>query len=200
MNIKTDYKLGLEVQNYLISKNLEVERKNISDNRNQIIEQSFQNILNALNLTSSEFEKTPTRVAKMFSEEVFSGLDYNNFPACSAFENEFGYDGIVKQKNINIMSFCEHHFMPFEGTAEISFIPKDNKIIGLSNLDKICDFFSRRPQIQERLTLQIFETIKFLLNTDDVSVKIIAKHSCVSFRGENTNNSITETSKSSGIL
>ncbi|RUS69143.1 hypothetical protein EGW08_023095, partial [Elysia chlorotica] len=144
--------------------------------------------------------ETPYRVAKLFCRELFWGLDYNNFPACSLIKNEFDYNSIISQKNINIMSFCEHHFLPFEGRAEIKYIPKNNLIIGLSNLDKIANFFSRRPQIQERLTAQIFETLKFLLKTEDISIRILAKHSCVSLRGENTKNTETETIVTGGVF
>ena len=115
------------------------------------------------------------------------------------YENEFQYSGILTQKNITIMSFCEHHFVPFEGTAEVSFKPKNN-IIGLCRINSICDFFARRPQIQERMIAQIFETLKFILDTEDVSVKITAKHACVSFRGCNNKDSETYTEMVGGIF
>ncbi|MFC4891742.1 GTP cyclohydrolase I FolE [Pseudofrancisella aestuarii] len=202
MSITYNKKLGLEIQNHLIAKGLESFRK-VPHNKSEqldIISNAYSDILKTLGLTTSEFDKTPYRVARMFTQEIFYGLDYENFPDCSLFENDFHYEGVLTQKNINIMSFCEHHFVPFEGVAEISFIPKDNKIIGLSKLNQICDFFSRRPQIQERLTAQIFETLKFLLKTEDISINIKAKHTCVSFRGLNDKDSITETKMTGGAL
>ena len=196
---KYDSELGKKVQLMLIGKGLEKERlKTATDTDEHSISQAFSTILKSLGLTTSEFDETPARVAKLFCREVFDGLDYSKFPACTLIAKELDYGSPIPQKNINVMSFCEHHFLPFEGTADISFIPKNNQIIGLSNLDKIVNFFSRRPQIQERLTAQIFETLKFLLNTDDVIVKINAKHSCVSLRGQNTNNTLTETIVSGG--
>ncbi|KEI35784.1 GTP cyclohydrolase I type 1 [Francisella sp. W12-1067] len=195
MKTTYDKELGLQVQEYLVSKGLEAYRSLKIDKPKQIetISNAYQEILTALGLTTIEFEKTPHRVARMFAQEIFYGLDYGNFPACALYENEFKYDGILTQKNINIMSFCEHHFVPFEGTAEVSFIPKDNNIIGLCRINSICDFFARRPQIQERMAAQIFETLKFILKTEDVSVKITAQHTCVSFRGKNNKNSETFT-------
>ncbi|MFV9931066.1 MAG: GTP cyclohydrolase I FolE [Francisella endosymbiont of Hyalomma asiaticum] len=196
-------KLGKNVQQNLIKLGLEQPREFNLDNDSKIatIAKAYRQILDALGLHTYEFEKTPFRVARMFSQEIFNGLDYANFPACALYENEFNYTtGVLTQKNIAIMSFCEHHFVPFEGTAEVSFIPKDNNIIGLCRINNICDFFARRPQIQERLTAQIFETLKFILATDNVSVKIEAKHTCVSFRGVNNQDSQTYTQMVGGVF
>ncbi|QIV96081.1 GTP cyclohydrolase I [Allofrancisella inopinata] len=197
-----DKELGLQIQEYLVSKGLEAYRSLEIEKSKQIktISNAYQEILTVLGLTTTEFEKTPHRVARMFTQEIFYGLDYDNFPACALYENKFRYDGVLTQKNINIMSFCEHHFIPFEGTAEVSFIPKDNNIIGLCRINSICDFFARRPQIQERMTAQIFETLKFILKTEDVSVKITAQHTCVSFRGKNNKDSETFTQITGGYF
>ncbi|AJI75338.1 GTP cyclohydrolase I family protein [Francisella philomiragia subsp. philomiragia ATCC 25015] len=202
MNDKYCSKLGRDVQQHLIKLGLEQARNFELDNDAKIakISKAYREILDALGLQTHEFEKTPFRVARMFTQEVFNGLDYANFPACALYENEFKYEGILTQKNITIMSFCEHHFVPFEGIAEVSFIPKNNNIIGLCRINSICNFFSRRPQIQERMTAQIFETLKFILSTDDVSVKIKAKHTCVSFRGTNNQNSETYTEMLGGVF
>jgi GTP cyclohydrolase I len=188
-------KLGADVRNHLIKQGLEQPRnftKN-DDVKIQKISQAYKEILETLELTTSEFDKTPLRVAKMFVHEIFNGLDYNNFPACNLYKSDFNYNGVLTQKDITIMSFCEHHFVPFQGSAEISFIPKNNNIIGLCRLNSICNFFARRPQIQERMTAQIFESLKFILATEDIAVKITAKHSCVALRGCNNNNSETYT-------
>lgn len=194
--------LGKRVKEHLIKLGLEQPREFNLDNDTKIekISKAYREILDALGLQTDEFEKTPFRVARMFSKEIFNGLNYDNFPACALYENEFPYSGMLTQKNITIMSFCEHHFVPFEGTAEVSFIPKNNNIIGLSRINDICDFFARRPQIQERMITQIFETLKFILGTEDVSVKISAKHTCVSFRGCNNKDSETYTEMVSGIF
>ena len=199
---KTCKKLGDRVKQHLIDLGLEQPREFNVDNETKKanITKAYRTILDNLGLQTEEFDQTPFRIARMFSEEIFYGLDYRNFPACAVYENEFNYSGILTQKNINIMSFCEHHFVPFEGEAEVSFIPKNNNIIGLCRINSICDFFSRRPQIQERMTAQIFEVLKFILSTDDVSVKIKAKHSCVSFRGANNKDSETYTEMRGGFF
>ncbi|GAB4222415.1 MAG: GTP cyclohydrolase I FolE [Francisella sp.] len=195
-------KLGRDVQQHLIKLGLEKERnfKLDDDIKIEKIAKAYREILDTLELNTNEFEKTPFRVARMFTQEVFKGLNYDNFPECALYENDFKYEGVITQKNITIMSFCEHHFVPFEGSAEVSFIPQNNNIIGLCKINSICDFFARRPQIQERLTAQIFETLKFILSTENVSVKIKAKHTCVSFRGINNQNSETYTEMLGGIF
>ena len=155
MKNKYNKELGAKIQKHLVGLGLEVYRVNNLDSKDTIaaISNSYADILKQLGLTTQEFEKTPSRIASMFVNEIFYGLDYNNFPNCSVFTNEFKYEGVISQKDINIMSFCEHHFVPFEGVAEVSFLPNECNIIGLSHLNTICDFFARRPQIQERTNL-----------------------------------------------
>ncbi len=202
MKNKYNKELGLKIQQHLIGLDLEFDRVNNLNSEATVvaIASSYTDILKQLGLTSPEFDKTPNRIASMFVNEIFYGLSYDNFPNCSLFTNEFKYDGVISQKDINIMSFCEHHFVPFEGVAEVSFLPNECNIIGLSHLNTICDFFARRPQIQERLTSQIFETLKFILGTDNVSVTIKAKHTCISFRGSNNKNTLTETKMNGGVF
>ena len=202
MSNKYSTELGYKVRDHLISLRLEQPRDFNKNTQTKIdsIAKSYRDILDTLNLKTNEFDQTPNRVAKMFTQEIFYGLDYNNFPACALYENEFPYKGKLTQKNINIMSICEHHFVPFMGEAEVSFIPKDNNIIGLCRINSICDFFARRPQIQERMTAQIFETLKFILGSEDISVKIKAKHTCVSFRGTNNKDSETYTEMLGGVF
>ncbi|MGQ4002857.1 GTP cyclohydrolase I FolE [Francisellaceae bacterium CB300] len=202
MSNKYSTELGYKVRDHLISLRLEQPRyfNNNAQTKIDSIAKSYRDILDTLNLKTNEFDQTPNRVAKMFTQEIFYGLDYNNFPACALYENEFPYKGKLTQKNINIMSVCEHHFVPFMGEAEVSFVPKDNNIIGLCRINSICDFFARRPQIQERMTAQIFETLKFILGSEDISVKIKAKHTCVSFRGTNNKDSETYTEMLGGVF
>ena len=202
MSNKYSTELGYKVRDHLISLRLEQPRdfSNNAQTKIDSIAKSYRDILDTLNLKTNEFDQTPNRVAKMFTQEIFYGLDYNNFPACALYENEFPYKGKLTQKNINIMSICEHHFVPFMGEAEVSFIPKDNNIIGLCRINSICDFFARRPQIQERMTAQIFETLKFILGSEDISIKIKAKHACVSFRGTNNKDSETYTEMLGGVF
>ena len=202
VNNKSSLELGYKVRNHLIDLGLE-QHRNFDKNSQikiELIAKSYRDILDTLGLNTQEFERTPHRVARMFTDEIFSGLDYSNFPACALYENEFPYKGKLTQKNINIMSICEHHFVPFIGEAEVSFIPKNNNIIGLCRINSICDFFARRPQIQERMTAQIFEALKFILGTEDISIKIKAKHTCVSFRGVNNKDTETTTEMLGGIF
>ncbi len=202
MSNKYSTELGYKVRDHLISLRLEQPRDFNEDTQTKIssIAKSYRDILDTLGLKTQEFERTPQRVAIMFTKEIFYGLDYNNFPACPLYENEFPYKSKLTQKNINIMSICEHHFVPFIGEAEVSFIPKDNNIIGLCRINSICDFFARRPQIQERMTAQIFETLKFILGSEDIFIKIKAKHTCVSFRGVNNKDTETYTEMLGGVF
>lgn len=149
-----------------------------------------------LDLSDDSLMNTPRRVAKMYCEEVFYGLDYENFPECSTFENKMQVDEMISG-SCSINSFCEHHLVPFIGVAHIAYIP-NTKILGLSKFNRVADFFSRRPQVQERLTSQIMETLKMVVDTEDVAVVIRATHYCVHLRGVKDLNSSTVTSKMSG--
>lgn len=149
-----------------------------------------------LDLRDDSLCETPKRVAKMYCQEIFTGLNYNNFPAATVVENKMKYDEMIAGK-ASIMSLCEHHFVPFVGHAHIAYIP-NTKILGLSKFNRIADFFSRRPQIQERLTEQIHATLCMLLETEDVAVVIRAEHFCVKLRGVKDSISSTVTSKLAG--
>lgn len=135
-----------------------------------------------LDLKDDSLAETPKRVAKMYCHEVFTGLDYNNFPKCTTVTNKAKYDEMVAVRKADVLSMCEHHFQAFVGYAAVAYIP-DTKVLGLSKINRIVDFFSRRPQIQERLTLQIAHTLSFILETEDVAVVIKAEHFCVRLRG-----------------
>lgn len=157
-----------------------------------------------LDLEDDSLQDTPKRIAKMYVEELMSGLPTENFPKCTTVENKFAsQDEFVLVKDIKVKSLCEHHFMPFSdfGVEElgctIAYIPTD-KVLGLSKLNRVVEYFCRRPQVQERLTAQICEALKEILGTDDVVVHMGAKHTCVSLRGVEDEKSVTTTLSSSG--
>jgi GTP cyclohydrolase I len=132
----------------------------------------------------------------MYTEEIFYGLDYNNFPVCSQFNNHMQYDEMISV-SAQIKSVCEHHFLPFLGTAYCAYIP-ESKVIGLSKICRVADFFARRPQVQERLTAQIHASLQLILSTESVAVVIQATHDCVKLRGIQDPESTTTTSKLGG--
>ena len=152
-----------------------------------------------LDLEDDSLIDTPRRVAKMYIDEIFFGLDYDLFPKCTVVNNKMNYKNMVVERNINVQSNCEHHFVIIDGGCHIAYIPNEH-VLGLSKLNRIVQFFSKRPQIQERLTEQIYHTLKFILGTDDVAVVIEANHYCVKSRGIQDVNSDTVTSKLGGIF
>ena len=135
-----------------------------------------------LDLSDDSLSGTPLRVAKMYVKEVFSGLDPKNKPTVKLFENKYGYKEMLVERDITVHSFCEHHFVPIIGKAHIAYL-NNGQVVGLSKLNRIVDYFSRRPQVQERLTVQIANELKQLLHTEDIAVILDAKHMCVSIRG-----------------
>lgn len=148
------------------------------------ISQHLEKIMNILGLDTSNdnLKETPLRVAKMYVNEMFSGLDPNNEPKLTLFNNTYNYHEPVIETNITVHSVCEHHFLPIIGKAHVAYIP-GNSIIGLSKINRIVDYYSHRAQVQERLTIQIAEKLKECLQVEDVAVIIEAEHLCVSFRG-----------------
>lgn len=165
----------------------------------QIIEHHFEQILNTLgmDLSDDSLRGTPHRVAKMFVKEIFYGLNPENKPRISLFENKFKYGQMLVEKSISVTSTCEHHFLPIVGKAHVAYI-SGGKVIGLSKINRIVDYFARRPQVQERLTVQIAEELKKSLETEDVAVVIDARHMCVACRGIQDDSSITLTAEYSG--
>jgi len=145
-----------------------------------------------LDLRDDSLAETPHRIAKMYVHEIFSGLDYRHFPKLSLIENKMSVSEMVKVRNIDLTSTCEHHFVTIDGVAKVAYIPKDT-IIGLSKLNRIVRFFGQRPQVQERLTQQILVALQVLLGTEDVAVSIDATHYCVKSRGVMDSNSQTST-------
>ncbi|CAK1837946.1 GTP cyclohydrolase I FolE [Vibrio crassostreae] len=152
-----------------------------------------------LDLTDDSLAETPHRIAKMYVHEIFSGLDYDNFPKISVIENKMLVDEMVKVSNIDLTSTCEHHFITIDGLAEVAYIP-ENKILGLSKINRIVRFFAQRPQVQERLTQQILVAIQTLVETENVAVTIKATHYCVKSRGVMDANSETSTTALGGIF
>lgn len=152
-----------------------------------------------LDLNDDSLRETPRRVAKMYVREVFSGLSPKSFPSLTSIENKLGYNEMVTVKDVSIISVCEHHFVTIDGRATIAYIPK-NRVIGLSKINRIAKFFSRRPQVQERLTKQIADCLTHVLETEDVAVSIHAKHYCVIQRGVEDAGSETVTSDLRGAF
>lgn len=152
-----------------------------------------------LDLSDDSLADTPRRVAKMFMHEIFSGLNYNNFPKCTVIDNKMHVDEMVLERNITLNSTCEHHLLPIIGKAHVAYIP-GKKVLGLSKMNRIVQFFAARPQVQERLTAQIHAALCFILETEDVAVVIEAEHMCVKTRGVEDACSDTVTSKVGGVF
>lgn len=165
------------------------------------IEGLFEQIMNTLglDLTDDSLKGTPKRVAKMYIEEIFSGLDPKNKPKIALFDNKYQYNQMLVEKNITFYSSCEHHFVPIYGRAHIAYI-SSGKVIGLSKLNRIVQYYAKRPQVQERLTNQIGNELKEILQTEDIAVIIDAKHLCVSSRGIKDETSSTVTAYYSGAF
>ena len=205
--LKCDSELGREVENHLrlvgvatpMAVGLSLRPEITDEEKIGVISSHFHTIMTTMGLDMSDDSliDTPNRVAKMFVREIFWGLDPDNFPKCTVVENKMAYDEMVVEKNINVMSNCEHHFVVIDGLATVGYIPK-NKVLGLSKLNRIVEYFSKRPQIQERLTEQVFHALAFILGTDDIGVIIDAEHYCVKSRGVEDVGSSTVTSKLGG--
>lgn len=203
--MQKDPKLGKAVFEMLAAKKLLgsqsttyslVENK---DTAKKVIETLFDNILDQLGLDThhESINETPKRVAKMYVQELFEGLDPANFPKCTTTLNDFGCDELVCESGIDVKSLCEHHFQAIIGTATVAYIPKD-KLLGLSKLNRVVNFFARRPQVQERMTEQVYHALSHILQTEDVAVVIKAAHMCVKLRGAQQDNCLTTTSKMGG--
>jgi GTP cyclohydrolase I len=201
---KCDPELGRKVHEYLVSKGVEtptVENSLSRTDKIDIIERKFKDIMETmgLDLSDDSLAETPTRVARMFIQELFWGLDWEAFPKCTTVANKMGYDEMVCERNVTVKSACEHHFIVIDGVATVAYIPKE-KVLGLSKINRIVEYFSRRPQIQERLTEQIFHAMEYILETDSIAVVIHGKHYCVSHRGVEDDCSSTVTSKLGGAF
>lgn len=199
---KTDPVLGLAVHEHLKSLGLEtpmIQNSLTIKQKVAKIEKHFSAIMETLglDLNDDSLMETPLRVAKMYCSEVFWGLDPENFPKCTAVENKMQYDEMVVERGVTVMSNCEHHFVTIDGLATVAYLP-NKKVLGLSKINRVVEYFSRRPQIQERLTSQIYHALSFILETEDVAVMIDAEHYCVKSRGVEDHNSDTVTSHLGG--
>lgn len=201
---KTDPVLGQKIHEHLVKMGVETPMMpnfNHYDRKEKIdlIEGYFKNIMHTLGLDLSDDSliETPKRVAKMYVNEVFWGLDFEAFPKCTTVENKMSYNEMVVERNIIVMSNCEHHFVQIDGLATVAYVPK-KKVLGLSKINRIVEYFAKRPQIQERLTEQVFHALTYILETDDVAVMIDAKHYCVAARGVEDTGSSTVTCKLGG--
>lgn len=165
------------------------------------IQHYFKKIMEELGLDLSDdsLSGTPYRFAKMYVKELFYGLNPKNKPKLSVFDNKYGYKKMLIEQNITLDSACEHHFLPITGHAHIAYIPKD-KVIGLSKINRLVDYFAHRPQVQERLSLQILKELQNALDTQDVIVMLVAKHLCVSSRGIKDKESFTTTIEYGGCF
>jgi len=204
-DIQSPYSLEADlVRHALIERGLEtplLPHQFERDEKYQRIKNSFADIARTLGLDLSDdsLSETPHRIAKMYVDEIFSGLDYFNFPKITVIENKMGVEEMVKVRDISLTSTCEHHFVTIDGNARVAYIPGD-KIIGLSKINRIVRFFAQRPQVQERLTQQVLVALQTLLQTDDVAVSIDATHYCVKSRGVLDSNSRTQTTALGGTF
>lgn len=169
------------------------------DEKIEIIKKDVERILLTLgmDLTDDSLKGTPNRVAKMFVKEIFGGLNPNKKPSSSTFENKYKYNEMLVEKNITVYSTCEHHLLPIVGRAHVAYI-SNGTVVGLSKMNRIVDYFAKRPQVQERLTMQIVQELQKVLHTDDVACVIDAKHLCVNSRGIRDIESSTVTSEFGG--
>lgn len=202
---KIDAKLGAEIHAHLLSLGLEtptVEAALQVDNKEKIdkIEGLVSEVWKTLgmDLTDDSLCDTPKRIAKMMVLEHYWGLLHDNFPKNTTIENKMKYDEMITLTEVPVMSNCEHHGVTFAGTAIVSYIPGE-KVIGISKLARIVEYFARRPQVQERLTAQVFHTLSYLLETENVAVAIRAQHFCMISRGVESPNTWTHTTNLGGL-
>ena len=199
---KTDPELGQKIHEHLVKMGVETPTKDNSLDRKEkieVIEAHFNGIMRALglDLEDDSLMDTPKRVAKMYVNEIFWGLDYDAFPKCTTVANKMKYDEMVVERNVNVQSNCEHHFVIIDGLATVAYVPNE-KVLGLSKINRIVEYFSKRPQIQERLTEQVFHALCYILETENVAVMIDAQHYCVKSRGVEDTGSSTVTTKLGG--
>ncbi|MBR9729523.1 GTP cyclohydrolase I FolE [Shewanella intestini] len=184
---------GLETPMLPIALSASERKDQIEHHMTQILQ------LLSLDLSDDSLMDTPKRIAKMYIDEVFSGLDYANFPKITVIENKMGVDEMIRVQDISLTSTCEHHLVTIDGLATVAYLPK-TKIIGLSKINRIVRFFAQRPQVQERLTQQVLVALQTLLETNDVAVKMDAVHYCVKSRGVMDSTSSTTTTALGGVF
>lgn len=207
MSGKKDAALGQAIKAHLALQNVEspinfdVYNSTTAAEKEAVIAGHMEQILLTMgfDLNNDSVENTPRRVAQMWVSEVMSGLNYDTFPKIMCFENKFKSAGMVVEKDVQSMSLCSHHLVTIDGNATVAYIPKD-KVIGLSKINRVVEFFSRRPQEAERLTLQIYYALQYILETDDIAVYLNGVHYCVKARGVGDANSSTSTVKLGGLF
>ena len=201
---KTDPDLGRRVHEHLVKVGVETPVVDNGLSRTDKIDQIEKHFIDVmkvlgLDLTDDSLVDTPKRVAKMYVNEIFWGLDYEAFPKCTAVDNKMKYDEMVIERNINVQSNCEHHFVVIDGVATVAYIPNE-KVLGLSKLNRVVEYFAKRPQIQERLTEQVYHALSYILDTENIGVIVDAQHYCVKSRGVEDVGSSTITSKLGGCF
>ncbi len=199
---KTDPALGKKVHEHLMSVGVEtpvIDNGLTRKEKIDMIQSNFYEIATTLglDLNDDSLTDTPKRVAKMYVNEIFWGLDYAAFPKVTVVDNKMKYNEMVVERGISVQSYCEHHFVNIDGLATVAYIP-NNKVLGLSKMNRVVEYFSRRPQIQERLTEQIYHALSFILETENVALTIDAKHFCVKSRGVEDTECSTVTSRLGG--
>ncbi len=202
--METLSKEAMLVRSALESRGLEtprVENGLSAQEKRERIQQHMHQVMEILgmDLQDDSLAETPKRIAKMYVDEIFSGLDYQKFPKITVIENKMGVDEMVKVRDITMTSTCEHHLVTIDGLATVAYLPR-SKVIGLSKINRIVQFFAKRPQVQERLTQQILVALQALLETDDVAVSITATHYCVKARGVMDASSTTTTTALGGTF
>ena len=202
--METLSKEAMLVRSALESRGLEtprVENGLSAQEKRERIQQHMHQVMEFLgmDLQDDSLAETPKRIAKMYVDEIFSGLDYQKFPKITVIENKMGVDEMVKVRDITMTSTCEHHLVTIDGLATVAYLPR-SKVIGLSKINRIVQFFAKRPQVQERLTQQILVALQALLETDDVAVSITATHYCVKARGVMDASSATTTTALGGTF
>ena len=202
--VKTDPGLGQKVHEYLVTVGVETPITNNGLSRQEKIdkiENNFNQIMDTLGLDREDDSliDSPKRIAKMYVNEIFWGLDYEAFPKATVVENKMKYNEMVIVKNISVQSYCEHHFVVIDGLACVAYVPKE-KVLGLSKINRIVEYFAKRPQIQERLTEQIYHALCFILETENIAVMIDGDHYCVKSRGVEDTGSSTITSRLGGAF
>ncbi len=202
--METLSKEAMLVRSALESRGLEtprVENGLSAQEKRERIQQHMHQVMEILgmDLQDDSLAETPKRNAKMYVDEIFSGLDYQKFPKITVIENKMGVDEMVKVRDITMTSTCEHHLVTIDGLATVAYLPR-SKVIGLSKINRIVQFFAKRPQVQERLTQQILVALQALLETDDVAVSITATHYCVKARGVMDASSTTTTTALGGTF
>ena len=205
---KSDKVLGWEVHDHLMSLGIEtpmIAPERPEDERLKLLEEHFEGIMRVmgLDLMDDSLRDSPRRLAKMYLNEIFWGMDHNNFPKCTAIKNTLNkvdvHGSFVLEKGIRVSSTCEHHFVPIDGKATVAYIPR-HKILGLSKLNRIVEYFCKRPQVQERLTEQIRAAMAYVAETSDIAVFIDATHFCVKTRGIQDVGSSTVTLSVGGVF